>query len=92
MEHEVSSIDVLHDKEEVVVGLKARVETGEKRRLELHREDLPLVDDSLHIVLLHNQILLETLDGKHLLGPLVLGQEHLEDTEMITQMANQIAE
>ena len=77
VEHEVSSTDVLHDKEEVFLSLEAGVEVDEEWRLALQCQHFPLVESALHIVLLHNQVLLETLDGIHLLRLLVLRQEHL---------------
>ena len=77
MEHEVSAIDVLHDKEEVVPGLEAGVEAGEKWRLLLHGQHLALVEGALHIILLDDQVLLQALDGVHFTAGLMLSKKHL---------------
>lgn len=78
MEHEVSSTHVLHHKEEVFLCLEARVEGREEWGLPLQGQHFPLVESALHVIFLNYQIFLETLDSVHLLGGLVLGQEHLQ--------------
>jgi len=79
VEHEVASVHILHDKEQVLPGMEARVEAGEKWRLLLHGQHPPLVEGTLHVILLHYQVLLQTLDGIHILGSLVFCQKYLKE-------------
>lgn len=78
MEHEISAIDVLHDKEEVIPSLEAGVKAGQEWRLLLHGKDLTLVQGALYIVFLNDQVLLQALDGVDFLTVLVLSQKHLQ--------------
>lgn len=77
MEHEIPSRDVLHDKEEMVSGLEAGVESSEEGRLGLHRQHLAFVQSALHIIFLDDQVLLQTLNGVHVTSSLVFRQKHL---------------
>lgn len=78
MEHEVSAVNVLHDKEQMVPCLETGVEACQKWWLPLKGQDLALIEGTLHVILLHDEVLLETLDGIHILGGLVLCQEYLQ--------------
>ena len=79
MEHEVPAIDVLHDEEEMVPGLEAGVESGQEGRFLLHGQNLALVEGTLHIILLDDQILLQALDGVHFTAGLMLSKKHLQE-------------
>ncbi len=81
MEHQVPTIDVLHDKEQVVSGLKARVEASQEWRLGLESQDLALVQCTLNIIFLYNQVFLEALDGVHFFCGFALSQKYLREKE-----------
>ena len=77
VEHEVSTADVLHHKEQVLLSLETGVEGCEEWGFPLQCQDLPLVQCTLHVIFLNYQVFLQTLDSVDLLRALVLGQEHL---------------
>lgn len=77
MEHQITAIDILHDKEQMISRLKARVKAGQKRGLPLQCQNLTLVQSALDIIFLHNEVFLQTLDGVYILGGFVLCQKHL---------------
>ena len=77
MEHKISSVNVLHDKEEMVASLEAGVETSEEGRLLLHCQYFPLIQSTLYVIFLDDQVLLQALDGIYLTSAFVFSQEHL---------------
>ena len=77
MEHEVTSTYVLHHKEQMVPCLEAGVEASEEWWLVLQSQNSTLVEGTLHIILLYNDILLQTLNSIYFLGRLVLSKEDL---------------
>ena len=72
VEHEVTSIHILHDKEQVLLGVETGVETSEEWRLLLHGQHSTLIQCALHIILLDDEVFLKTLYSIHLLCGLVL--------------------
>ena len=84
MEHEISTIHILHDEEQVLLGVEAGVEASEEWRLLLHGQHPAFIQRALHVILLDNQILLQALNGVYFLGTLVFSQEYLlANKEMI---------
>ncbi len=77
VEHQIPTIDIFHDKEQVVSCLKAWVEASQEWWLGLECQHFTLIECALHIVLLYNEVFLETLDGVHFFGGFALSQEHL---------------
>ena len=67
MEHKVSSVNVLHDKEEVIASLEAGVETCQEWRLLLKCQNLPLIEGAFNVIFLDNEIFLQTLNSIYFL-------------------------
>ena len=64
-------------KKETCHGLKAGVKLDEEGRLEMHGQDPPLHHRRLQVIVLHDDVLLQYLDGVDLISPLPLRQHHL---------------
>ena len=64
-------------KEKTCHGLKAGVKLDEEGRLEMHGQDPPLHHRRLQVIVLHDDVLLQYLDGVDLISPLPLRQHHL---------------
>ncbi len=79
LEHEVAAVDVLHHEEQPVLGLVARVERGQERVVGRQGQDPLLGHRALDVVVLDDHVLLEDLDGEHLLRVLLLGQHDLAE-------------
>ena len=64
-------------KKETCHGLKAGVKLDEEGRLEMHGQDPPLHHRRLQVIVLHDDVLLQYLDGVDLISSLPLRQHHL---------------
>ena len=64
-------------KKETCHGLKAGVKLDEEGRLEMHGQDPPLHHRRLQVIVLHDDVFLQYLDGVDLISSLPLRQHHL---------------
>ena len=55
------------------------MERGEEGVVGRERQDPLLGHSALDVVVLHDHVLLQDLDGVHILGVLLLGQHHLSN-------------
>ena len=90
MKHEVTAIDVFHDKEEMLFGLETRVQPRQKWRLLLEGKYLAFVQSAFNVILLDNEVLFKTLDCIDLLRGLVLSQKHLKKEELSIDIKSQL--
>ena len=86
MKHEVSTTYVFHHKEQMVLGLKAGVKACEEWWLVLQGQNPALIKCALHIILLHHNILLQTLNSIHFLRRLVFSKKHLHVQEVCSNI------
>lgn len=61
LEHEVSTVDVLHNEEEAVAGLEAGVERGEEGVLRCQQQNPLLSQRAVHVVVLDYHVFLQHL-------------------------------
>lgn len=78
LEHEVATVDVLHDKVEPVHRLEAGMQLDEEWRLAGQGQNVFLHQSAFDVIVLDNDILLEDFDGVELVSSFALGQHHLE--------------
>lgn len=67
LKHKVAAVDVLHDEEEPVLGLKTRVERRQERVVGGQGQNPLLGHGAFHVIVLDDDVLLEDFDGKNLL-------------------------
>jgi len=63
MEHEISTVQVLHHEEQMRLGLEGAEQVAEVGVLRAQREHLPLDQRALHVVVLQHDVFLQALDG-----------------------------
>ena len=63
--------------------LEARVQGGEERVVGRQRQDPLLGHGALDVVVLHYHVLLQDLNGEHLLRVALLGEHHLDGFERV---------
>lgn len=78
LEHEVTTIDVLHDKVKTVHRLEAGMQLDEERWFAGQGQHMLLNQSAFNIIILDNDILLEDFDGVQFVGTFALGQHHLK--------------
>lgn len=79
VEHQVAAVEVLHDEEEVRVGLEGAEQVAEVRMPRRQRQHLPLDQRALHVVVLEDHVLLQALDGVYAFRAAQLGQQDLAE-------------
>eukprot|EP00123_Amoebidium_parasiticum_P001659 comp12819_c0_seq1/m.7968 comp12819_c0_seq1/g.7968 ORF comp12819_c0_seq1/g.7968 comp12819_c0_seq1/m.7968 type:complete len:412 (+) comp12819_c0_seq1:772-2007(+) len=79
LEHQITTVEVLHHKEKTVVSLEGGVELSQKGAVPSHTEHGLLHFGTLKVIVLHNVCLLEHLDCKHITRALALCKHHLAE-------------
>lgn len=79
MEEELTTVDVIHNKVELVSGLEGEVEPDEEGEAKFHQDRL-LALRVLNLVALHDGLLVEDLHSKDLSHLLVPDEEDLRES------------
>ena len=77
LKHEISAVDVLHDKVEAIHRLETGMQLDEKGRFGGQRQHVLLHQRTLNIIVLNDDVLLQNLDGVQFVGAFTFGQHHL---------------
>lgn len=79
LEHEVTTVDVLHDKVETIHRLETGMQLDEEWRLAGQCQDMFLHQSAFNVIILDNDILFEDFDGVELVSSFAFGQHHLRN-------------